>query len=588
MEMEIVPERNILGSPNMLSYECTETILKQMKECICEIFCGDTLGTGFICKIPFPDRNKMQIVLITNYHVIEDSFDKEIQLIFKKRNKSEKINLNKKKRKIYINENKDIAIIEIKEEEDIKDYLELDDSVIDNITLNENQNDKYKGETIYILQYPNNKLFVSYGLLKDIYESNNFSHSCCTFDGSSGSPILGENNKVIGFHKGREPNKNFNIGSFLNSVIKEMILEFFPDSLDDKNEALLIKFNKKYNTGIENTHSKKINFDKKIIKDDGLKKLSKIKFYELKTLNLKENNIIIINCLKNFKCETLENLNLSGNKLSDINILDRVNFPELKELDLNNNEISDINPLKTVKFDKLEKLILNRNKISDINSLEKANFPELKELNLGSNEISDISVLQRVKFVKLKNLLLNNNKISEIIVLKNVNFKKLEDLNLYKNNISDINIFKDVNFEKLKKLLLGNNNIKDIKVLKDVNFDKIKTLDLEYNKINNIKIFENVDFKNLEILKLGSNEITDINILKNVNFKENIKGLYLAKNKINDINVFDDIGKFKNLKTLTLVGNDIEGGDNFIIIKKLEQKQRKEQKQKDGFTFTYK
>ena len=519
--MEIIPEKIISDSPNMLSYECTEKILNQMKECVCKIFFGDTLGTGFICKIPFPDRDNMKMVLITNNHIIDNTlFNKEIELIFEKRNISIKINLSISKRMKYTNQTYDITIIDIKEEEeeDINDWLELDDSVIENIILNENKNDKYKGKTIYIMQYPQNKLKVSYGLLKDIYENKyNFNHTCSTLKGSSGSPItLGENNKVIGIHCGEEEKRNLNTGSFLNLAINEFIKKFCPNS-PDENEVLLIKFNKDYKTDIKDSHVEEINFDNKIIKDSGLKDLSRIYFDKLKILSLKENNIKNINCLQNFQCETLENLNLAGNKISDINILDKVNFPELKELDLNNNEIS------------------------------------------------------------------------EIIVLKNVNFKKLEELNLYQNKISDINVFKDVSFEKLKKLHLGKNDkISNIKVLKDVKFGEIKILDLEYNKIDNIKIFENVDFKNLEILKLGSNEITDINILKNVNFKENIKGLYLAKNKINDINVFDDIGKFKNLKTLTLVGNDIEGGDNFIIIKKLEQKQRKEQKQKDGFTFTYK
>ena len=582
--MATIPEKIILDSPSMLSYECTEKILNQMKECVCKIFFGDTLGTGFICKIPFPDRENMKMVLITNNHIIDNTlFNKEIELIFEKRNISIKINLNISKRMKYTNKTYDITIIDIKEEEeeDINDWLELDDSVIENIILNENKNDKYKGKTIYIMQYPQNELKVSYGLLKDIYDNkNNFNHTCSTLKGSSGSPItLGENNKVIGIHCGEEEKRNLNTGSFLNLAINEFIKKFGPNS-PDENEILQIKFNENYKTAIKDSHVEEINFDNKIIKDSGLKDLSRIRFDKLKILNLKENNIKRINCLKNFNCETLENLNLSGNKISNINILDKVNFPELKELDLNNNEISDINPLKTVKFGKLEKLILNRNKISDINSLEKANFPELKELNLGSNEIKDITVLQKVNFAQLEKLLLSNNKISEIIVLKNVNFKKLEDLNLYQNNISDINVFKDANFKELKKLRLGKNNIKDIKVLNDVKFDKIKILDLEYNKINNIKIFENVDFKNLEILKLGSNEITDINILKNVNFKENIKELYLAYNKIKDINVFNDIGKFKNLVKLTLVGNDIKGKDNnLIIIKKLKSRL------KDGFAY---
>ena len=59
-------------------------------------------------------------------------------------------------------------------------------------------------ETIYILQYPlGDKAFVSYGIIKSIEEINeyNFNHICSTNEGSSGSPILNKDNKVIGIHK---------------------------------------------------------------------------------------------------------------------------------------------------------------------------------------------------------------------------------------------------------------------------------------------------------------------------------------------------------------------------------------------------
>ena len=54
-------EKMIKGMPRMLSYNCTEKILKQMKENVCKINIEKDihLGTGFICKIPFPDENNM-------------------------------------------------------------------------------------------------------------------------------------------------------------------------------------------------------------------------------------------------------------------------------------------------------------------------------------------------------------------------------------------------------------------------------------------------------------------------------------------------------------------------------------------------
>ena len=116
----------------------------------------------------------------------------------------------------------------------------MDEKIIDDILKNSNSNDEFIDETIYIIQYPEGKLSVSYGILKDIpvdkkYE---FIHSCCTKKGSSGSPILNLSNKVIGIHKEKDFS-NYNNGSFLNEAIKE----FFKKK---ENENLLNNFYKKH------------------------------------------------------------------------------------------------------------------------------------------------------------------------------------------------------------------------------------------------------------------------------------------------------------------------------------------------------
>ena len=50
----------------------------------------------------------------------------------------------------------------------------------------------YKDQTVYLIQYPECKLSVSYGLIQDRYEDKryDFQHICSTRFGSSGSPIL--------------------------------------------------------------------------------------------------------------------------------------------------------------------------------------------------------------------------------------------------------------------------------------------------------------------------------------------------------------------------------------------------------------
>ena len=61
----------------------------------------------------------------------------------------------------------------------------------------------------------------------------NFNHKCCTKGGSSGSPILNMNNKLIGIHKEGIKNK-YNKGLFLNYPIKEFINSEMEKKLEKK------------------------------------------------------------------------------------------------------------------------------------------------------------------------------------------------------------------------------------------------------------------------------------------------------------------------------------------------------------------
>ena len=190
-------EKNINGFPNVIDYECTTTIIEQMKKDVCKIKIDNSQGTGFFCKIPFPTRQKMLPVLITNNHIIDEKIleqkDKKIPIDIKEENKIKRIVLNN--RMIYSNKYYDITIIEIKDYDNINNYLELDDILINNIIDKTDKSKELIDQTIYILQYPEEKLSVSYGILEDIYEDlkGKIKYKCSTKQGSSGSPILNLN-----------------------------------------------------------------------------------------------------------------------------------------------------------------------------------------------------------------------------------------------------------------------------------------------------------------------------------------------------------------------------------------------------------
>ena len=258
---------NITGCPRVVPYECSKTIIEQMEKNICKITVGDEQGTGFFCEIPFPNKDNMLKVLITNNHVINDSILKKpnaiIPLDIEEEANTKYLNLNN--RINYTSEKYDTTIIELKENDEIKNYLQLDEKIMEDIMNNINKNDKYKDETVYIIQYPEGKLSVSYGIIGNmcVSEEYNIIHKCSTNTGSSGSPILNiNNNKVIGIHKKAKENKKNKIEnehkkkekgiSLMKSEIYDNITK---DNMEElmqiqlKRSICLIEINQTYKTG---------------------------------------------------------------------------------------------------------------------------------------------------------------------------------------------------------------------------------------------------------------------------------------------------------------------------------------------------
>ena len=242
----IKKEINIEKFPIPVSIERTSTILKQMKYSICKIITKEGHGTGFFCKInpKLFNKNKnifnYKVFLITNYHIINKDNIINNQIIFTLYDDQIYRVLNFDVNRItYFNKDFDIAIIEIKNTDEIKYFLELDDGI-----FKEKSQEFYKGKSIYNISYPKNEsVSVSYGILNNLDE-NKMIHKCSTDNGSSGSPILNlKNNKVIGIHVGsyenssklsntsnpnnpensNNPYDSFNIGIFLKKPIIDFI-----------------------------------------------------------------------------------------------------------------------------------------------------------------------------------------------------------------------------------------------------------------------------------------------------------------------------------------------------------------------------
>ena len=208
-------ENKIKDSIEPINIEGTKKILEQLMNCICKINIKGRLGTGFFCKIPFR-KNKLK-VFMSNYNILNEEDYKEnkkLNLLLYDEKEIITIDLGIE-RETYFNKEYNITIIELKEEDNIKNYLELDDDLLqDNIEIN------YINKSIYILHYLNEKNSnVSYGLINNINKYN-INHKCRIDKCSSGSPILNlQSKKVIGIHN--EKSINDNIGTLLKFPLKD-------------------------------------------------------------------------------------------------------------------------------------------------------------------------------------------------------------------------------------------------------------------------------------------------------------------------------------------------------------------------------
>ena len=226
--MKTIQEKKIKNFPEPVNISGTRTILNQLINCICKIKIKGINGTGFFCSINLENINPINC-LITNNHIIDKEYyenNNEIELLLNDEEKVILLNL-EKKRKTFFDKNYDIALIEIKKDDDIENFLELDEKI-----FKDNEKSLYEDKSIYLLQYPNGKkAAVSYGLVNS-FDNFNINHTCSTEQGSSGSPIINlENNKVIGVHKEASINFNFNIGTFLKFPLND-----FLENIKNKNK----------------------------------------------------------------------------------------------------------------------------------------------------------------------------------------------------------------------------------------------------------------------------------------------------------------------------------------------------------------
>ena len=483
--MEEENESILTGYPSIVSYECTKKIINQLEKTICRLKIENEQGTGFFCKIPFPNKKNMLPVLITNNHIINDEIlnknNENITLYMQEMGKK---NIDLNNRITYTNKEYDITIVEILKKDEINDYLKLDEDIITDIINKkiENKNDKFIDKTMYILQYPESNLSVSYGILENICEDKNFNfrHKCSTRNGSSGSPILNiNNNKIIGIHK-RSKISKYNIGTFLNYPIKDFINKNINKDIKKEINAEIID-NNDINNLKNNNNDKEGLID--LSSNDNVEKYFNInlfstkdclsnKVYEFKQPSFKKNETLEINGKdKNEKIDLSKYLNqdLCSTKVTNIkkknsqvnllNLMTNIFFKNEHQTEINTQKI-DENYLKILR----EEYLKHKNEEKNIVYIYVNNFIKTNCLKL----------FKENKKIEKNDLEIIKDKISSVIQCIDMNkdyynkyyYPVKEGLKNYQSSVKAAQSFRkefqiseyDINERILIKTLSENNN----------------------------------------------------------------------------------------------------------------------------------
>ena len=287
----------------------------------------------------------------------------------------------------------------------------------------------------------------------------------------------------------------------------------------------------------------KLLFNNKKINNEDIKQLSQIKFNNLKEIHLSGNEITDIELLCNISLPYLELLNLSYNKIKNITPLGQLNTPkEFKYLFIQNNQIEDIQVFIDCysSFKYLEILRLDENNIDENSDSYKA-FTE-KYDGKDNQDAKDIK----------DNIIITSSYINEIRKKYKINYdlgeielKGTKESNLILRKLFIIITQKNQN--KIRKLNLSNNKIVDPSLLNRIQFDFLEELDLSLNQIKNLNFLERMNAKNLTNLLLDNNYINDLSPLEK--YKK----------------------RFHHLNYISLKNNnfDFEQPKNKLILKKL-------------------
>ncbi|XP_061721113.1 chaoptin-like [Cydia pomonella] len=253
---------------------------------------------------------------------------------------------------------------------------------------------------------------------------------------------------------------------------------------------------------------------------------------KVKTIDLSQNTIELINLEAFSKLISLKVLNVSCNQIADLEDYERTTVAGVSQvhtIDLSHNAIKAIPDNYFSRFPNLLHLNLSHNYIKSFGEHTFEGLIHLQTLYISDNELTKIGVVF-ARLTNIKELLLDHNYLTNIETSNFNNMSMLEKLNLSWNNLVG---FEDTTFNTmvaLRKLDLSSNKINIItKSLFQHNFN-LQSLDISLNMISKIEpaAFEG---KHILYFKIDDNPISGY-LTKNT-----FQGIFIRKLDLSGANV---------------------------------------------------
>lgn len=202
-------------------------------------------------------------------------------------------------------------------------------------------------------------------------------------------------------------------------------------------------------------------------------------------------------------------VNLSYNKLTEIDPSAFAELPNLREVRLNNNELTAIPALKSPPH--IVSLYLHHNRIRSIEASPLKPYVALETLDLSSNDIMEIRSGCFPQGLPIKELNLGSNRIS---TLEPGAFDSLSrsllTLRLSKNRITQLPV-KAFKLPRLTQLELNRNRIRLIEGLTFHGLDSLDVLKLQRNNISKLTDGAFWGLAKMQVLHLEQNSLTQVN-----------------------------------------------------------------------------